>query len=100
MGWAQTDMTYAVGLLLCSQVQNTELGVICKHAEGTELKSTCLTSCEAACEAGLQKWETDNQIRTGFVLLDKDRTRLVKSCTRECTTDCTRPGKDLLEKLV
>jgi hypothetical protein len=69
---------------------------VCTHAEGPELKPTCVKSCEQACQAGLTNWETANQARTGFVLLDKDRTRLVRSCTRECATDCTRPGEHRL----
>lgn len=66
---------------------------MCKRAEGSELKGTCTQSCETACSAALDKWEEQNKERTGFKLLDKDRARLIKSCTRDCGQDCLRPGK-------
>lgn len=75
-----------------SQVRISE-NTICKRSEGAELNLTCYGSCQLACEAGLDRWAVANTARTGFQLLDKDRERLLRSCARECTQDCTRPGE-------
>jgi len=66
---------------------------VCEQAVGSDMKQTCASSCEAACNRALDLFEVSEAKRSGFSLLEKDRTRLRKTCIRECSIDCTRPGK-------
>lgn len=66
---------------------------ICRKAEGTDLKETCRSSCQSACIDTLTGYATALTEESGFRLLDKDQERLLKSCTRNCSYECSKPGK-------
>ncbi|GFH16843.1 uncharacterized protein HaLaN_13349 [Haematococcus lacustris] len=57
--------------------------VLCSHAEGSDLGSACVDSCQGACSAALDSRAEEERALSGFVLLSKDKERLLKSCTRE-----------------
>jgi hypothetical protein len=78
--------------LRCLQVRATG-NEVCERAEGSQLPQTCQSSCEKACNAALEQWAQQELAQSGFVLLDKDYQRLQAGCRRECSLDCTRPGK-------
>lgn len=65
----------------------------CRKREGDELKTTCATSCEAACAAGLARYAADSDQFSGFKLPTGDKERVLRSCVRSCGYECTKPGK-------
>ncbi|KAF5834961.1 hypothetical protein DUNSADRAFT_8110 [Dunaliella salina] len=74
------------------KAQSAENGK-CSRSEGTELKPTCAESCKSACSTALERWKQRTKEMTGFTLLESDGDRLFRSCSRQCTYDCTREGK-------
>lgn len=66
---------------------------VCRKTEGDELKGTCATSCRAACAAGLARYSADADSFSGFKLPEGDKERVLRSCTRSCSYECTKPGK-------
>lgn len=65
----------------------------CRKSEGDELKPTCAASCEASCAAGLARYAADADRLTGFRVPDADKERVMRSCVRSCSYECTKPGK-------
>ncbi|KAK9819852.1 hypothetical protein WJX72_003300 [[Myrmecia] bisecta] len=65
----------------------------CRSAEGIELKPTCGSSCRNACTAGFDAYVQANKDFSGYVIDSKDQARVLKSCIRQCTYECGKPGK-------
>eukprot|EP00200_Dunaliella_tertiolecta_P002492 CAMPEP_0202348060 /NCGR_PEP_ID=MMETSP1126-20121109/6152_1 /ASSEMBLY_ACC=CAM_ASM_000457 /TAXON_ID=3047 /ORGANISM="Dunaliella tertiolecta, Strain CCMP1320" /LENGTH=232 /DNA_ID=CAMNT_0048939693 /DNA_START=1309 /DNA_END=2007 /DNA_ORIENTATION=- len=74
------------------KAQSAENGK-CSRSEGADLKPTCAESCKSACAAALDRWKQRTKEESGFALLESDGDRLFRSCSRQCTYDCTREGK-------
>ncbi|KAG2453450.1 hypothetical protein HYH02_001671 [Chlamydomonas schloesseri] len=66
---------------------------VCKKAEGQELKEVCRTACESACTEAIDLYDKQVKEESGFALLASDKARLTKSCTRNCSYECAKPGK-------
>ncbi|GAX74781.1 hypothetical protein CEUSTIGMA_g2228.t1 [Chlamydomonas eustigma] len=65
----------------------------CRRSEGTELPTACARSCETACSAAMQNYVTKSASETGILVEEKEKIRMTKSCTRDCRSECTKPGK-------
>jgi hypothetical protein len=65
----------------------------CQRAEGTELPAACARSCETACSAAMQNYVLKAASETGILVEEKEKIRMTKSCTRDCRSECTKPGK-------
>lgn len=65
----------------------------CRKSEGQDLPGTCEVSCQKACTEGLDKYANASDRFTGFRLPGEDKARVVRSCVRSCTYECTKPGK-------
>ncbi|KAL6758018.1 hypothetical protein V8C86DRAFT_2609894 [Haematococcus lacustris] len=90
---AEADETPTYQMLPLGGKVTAAANVLCSHAEGSDLGSACVDSCQGACSAALDSRAEEERALSGFVLLSKDKERLLKSCTRECALDCKRPGK-------
>ena len=58
-----------------------------------ELPATCVESCTKTCNAVLEKYSSTIVSTTGYRLDPADAQRLLRSCQRNCATECTKPGK-------
>jgi hypothetical protein len=77
---------------VCWQLRMSE-AEICKKAEGTALKPVCLVSCQDACDGGLGAYDNFSTGVSGYRIDSEDEQRLKKSCVRQCTNECIKPGK-------
>ncbi|GIL71015.1 hypothetical protein Vretimale_4093 [Volvox reticuliferus] len=66
---------------------------VCRKSEGQDLKETCRSACESACTASLEIYGQQVTQESGFTLLASDKARMARSCTRNCSYECGKPGK-------
>ena len=67
--------------------------VLCREAEDTELGPACRSSCTAGCTDALERYKAESERRSGFVVGADEARRMLRQCSRECTYDCSKPGK-------
>eukprot|EP00798_Chlamydomonas_sp_ICE-L_P011451 gene11451-34161_t len=65
----------------------------CRKSEGDELKSTCATSCQLACQASMETTIQAGAKFSGITVDETTQRRMVKSCSRQCTSGCFTSGK-------
>lgn len=66
---------------------------ICRKKEGQDLKAVCAESCEASCNGTIEQYVADTQRATGLAVDEAVKARVLKSCVRNCRTECGKPGK-------
>jgi len=65
----------------------------CRSSEGPELKPACARSCNDACTDGLSLYTSESSSSLGFKVPEKAQERVLKGCRRQCTYECSKPGK-------
>ncbi|KAG1679300.1 hypothetical protein FOA52_009330 [Chlamydomonas sp. UWO 241] len=66
---------------------------VCRKVEGPDLKGVCAVSCEASCSATVDAYVAESARETGIAVDALVRDRVLKSCVRDCRSDCAKPGK-------
>ena len=62
------------------------------NSAAKQLKETCQASCSEACTASLKEYAERDSRLTGYSIDAKTKDRLAKSCIRQCTYECAKPG--------
>lgn len=85
-------MPLTADALFCCQVRISD-ATLCSKAEGSDLRPACATSCETTCRGAMGAYTDLNGRTTGIEIEEKDVQRVVKSCIRDCRSECVKPGK-------
>lgn len=65
---------------------------LCSKTTGPDLKETCAASCSQACTAALNDYTERDSKFTGYSIDAKAKDKLSRSCVRQCTYECAKPG--------
>ncbi len=65
---------------------------LCSKRTGPDLQLTCNASCAQACTAALNEYADRDSRLTGYSIDGKTKDKLSKSCTKQCTYECAKPG--------
>ena len=65
---------------------------LCSQTTGPDLKETCGASCSQACAAALKDYTDRDSKFTGYSIEPKAKDKLSRSCVRQCTYECAKPG--------
>lgn len=65
---------------------------LCSKTTGPDLKETCDASCGQACTASLKEYADRDSRLTGYSIDVKTKDKLAKSCMKQCTYECAKPG--------
>ncbi len=65
---------------------------LCSRRTGQDLQLTCNASCGQACTAALNEYADRDSRLTGYSIDAKTKDKLSKSCTKQCTYECAKPG--------
>ena len=66
---------------------------VCVRSTGPELKSVCQSSCEASCASSISDYKEGVSRSSGLDLEEASVKRLIKSCQRDCKSECNKSGK-------
>jgi hypothetical protein len=67
---------------------------VCRKVDGPDLKGVCAVSCDASCSATVEQYVAESARETGISVDDAVRARVLKSCVRDCRSECAKPGKN------
>ncbi|KAK9819423.1 hypothetical protein WJX74_002142 [Apatococcus lobatus] len=65
----------------------------CSRAEAPDLKQACVQTCGEACASGIKQYEERSLKASGLRMSTEDRSRLERSCNRQCPYQCNKPGQ-------
>lgn len=65
---------------------------LCIRRTGPDLQLTCNASCGQACTAALNEYADRDSRLTGYSIDAKTKDKLSRSCTKQCTYECAKPG--------
>lgn len=65
----------------------------CAQSVGQTREETCFPACKIACKQAIGQHLAEVTKETGYVLDSKDTTKVMESCSNQCTNECLKPGK-------
>jgi hypothetical protein len=57
-----------------------------------DIAPSCQKACELSCTNAVKAYDKDQLKRFGFGFIEEDRTKITKSCARNCYADCLKAG--------
>lgn len=82
-------LSFRSNVLLQTNAADNQL---CIRRTGPDLQQTCNASCGLACTAALNEYADRDSRLTGYSIDAKTKDKLSRSCTKQCTYECAKPG--------
>jgi hypothetical protein len=66
---------------------------VCARSTGSNLKVACQTSCESSCQTSIRSYKEGVSKSSGLDLDKGSVDRVLKSCVRDCKSECNKSGR-------